>query len=250
MIKGKEAISMEKTNKRLKQISWILFIIQTIGTGILMKILPDRMPMHFDSQGRPDRYGSKYELIIIVVLSLLVLLLYEGFVKDKTEKQEASEDERQKAYGLITKYSYRICEIVIILIMILVEISLTITAFKKAEDFAVTDSIEWLMTGVNILLALVLIVFGNIMPKTRNNGIFGMRTVWSRYNDETWYRTNRIVGKLGVAVGVISLLVSVFVQSRIALFIILGLISVWAVVSVVISKKIYDDECKKTIKNE
>lgn len=250
MIKGKEAISMEKTNKRLKQISWILFIIQTIGTGILMKILPDRMPMHFDPQGRPDRYGSKYELIIIVVLSLLVLLLYEGFVKDKTEKQEASEDERQKAYGRITKYSYRICEIVIILIMILVEISLTITAFKKAEDFAVTDSIEWLMTGVNILLALVLIVFGNIMPKTRNNGIIGMRTVWSRYNDETWYRTNRIAGKLGVAVGVISLLVSVFVQSRIALFIILGLISVWAVVSVVISKKIYDDECKKTIKNE
>lgn len=39
--------------------------------------LPDKVPMHFDFQGNPDRFGSKTELLtMVIILTLMAAAMY------------------------------------------------------------------------------------------------------------------------------------------------------------------------------
>ena len=42
-------------------------------TAIFMPSLPDQVPVHFDGSGRPNRIGSRYELIALPVVQLIVV---------------------------------------------------------------------------------------------------------------------------------------------------------------------------------
>ena len=41
-------------------------------TGIFISLLPDTVPMHFNADWVADRYGSKYENLIMCVITLIV----------------------------------------------------------------------------------------------------------------------------------------------------------------------------------
>ncbi len=232
---------MEKKCRILKRIGWILFALQAVGTSIVLKILPEKIPMNFSFSGKINRYGSKNELIILVVISLFSIMMFEAYSKSNTEKQLKSEDEHQKAAGRTNRYVYSVLGLVFIIVMIAAEYSLVVTGLKSAEELATTDPLEWLMVVMNIIMAGILIVLGNVMPKAKNNDMFGVRTSWSRYNDETWFRTNRISGKISVIIGIAGILIALFVDYRIAMYVIPGLIGVFAAVAVYISYRVYKD---------
>ena len=50
------------------KILWIVTFIPTIVTAIVLKIMPDQVPMHYDAAGNIDRWGSKYENFIFPVI--------------------------------------------------------------------------------------------------------------------------------------------------------------------------------------
>lgn len=232
---------MERKVKIMDRICWILFGLQTLGTAILLQFLPDRIPMHFDSAGNVNRIGSKNELIFLVVLTLFIVLSFKALRKVNTEKDMKSKDEKRIAAGRTNRYIYSICGIVMVLIMVGAEASIAVNGMKNVDGINATDSISWLMMGTNLMMSLILIVFGNIMPKSRNNGTFGVRTSWSRYNDETWMRTQRASGKLGVALGFVAIFASLFLNYKIGAYVVFGLIVLWAIVSVIISYRVYKD---------
>ncbi|HUR92920.1 MAG TPA: SdpI family protein [Gemmatimonadaceae bacterium] len=60
--------------------------------------------------------------------------------------------------------------------------------------------------GVGVLL----VVIGNILPRTRPNWFVGIRTPWTLSSDRVWERTHRFGGHLFVAAGVVTVLVGVF----------------------------------------
>jgi uncharacterized membrane protein len=52
-------------------------------------------------------------------------------------------------------------------------------------------------------LGLMFIVMGNYLPKVRRNPFIGIRTRWTLGNEEVWYRTHRVSGRLMVACGLV-----------------------------------------------
>jgi uncharacterized membrane protein len=60
--------------------------------------------------------------------------------------------------------------------------------------------------GINLLLAVlggVLIVIGNVLPKSRPGFFVGIRTPWTITDTDIWIATHRLGGKLMILVGVV-----------------------------------------------
>lgn len=60
-------------------------------------------------------------------------------------------------------------------------------------------------TIVSAAVALLFIVLGNFLGKTRSNFFAGVRTPWTLSSDYSWQRSNRLAGRLFMAAGAVTL---------------------------------------------
>ena len=82
-----------------KTVFWGIVVFQVILVSVMLFFLPDKVPMHFDLFGKIDRWGSKYELLVIVALTLICLIiLYSLAYKSeiKLEKNNLDADKRKE----------------------------------------------------------------------------------------------------------------------------------------------------------
>lgn len=56
--------------KSRRFITWILACIPLIIVLLFIPELPDTIPAHYDFKGNVDRFGSKYELLILPVVTI------------------------------------------------------------------------------------------------------------------------------------------------------------------------------------
>src|SRR5262249_42373223 len=71
-IQNKKEITMNRT---LKWIVWFFILMPAIYLAIVWNTLPEKLALHFDLQGNPDRYGSKIELVFVTALLIVVASL-------------------------------------------------------------------------------------------------------------------------------------------------------------------------------
>src|SRR5262245_13303643 len=73
-IQNKKEIVM---NTFLKNIVWLFIIAPAIYLAIIWNRLPERVAIHFNLKGEPDRYGGKNELIIMaLVIAAITAIIY------------------------------------------------------------------------------------------------------------------------------------------------------------------------------
>jgi uncharacterized membrane protein len=84
----------------MKKAMWIISCISVVGTAFMLPFMPESVPMHYDTAGNVDRWGSKYENfifpIIIIAMSLFWTLLIFAFEK----KAGKTSDEKERASAL------------------------------------------------------------------------------------------------------------------------------------------------------
>jgi uncharacterized membrane protein len=68
-----------------------------------------------------------------------------------------------------------------------------------SQPFNTSDMVRWIIAGVAVLF----VVMGNYMPKTRASFMFGVRTPWTLSSDMAWERTHRLAGRLFMVAGVL-----------------------------------------------
>ena len=89
----------------------------------------------------------------------------------------------------------------------------------------------------------MLIVLGNILPKTRKNRNVGVRLPYSRYNDITWQKSNRFGGTAMVIAGLLGMVRALLAPSA---ELALGLFTVFLLLAVIAttwySRKVYLEE--------
>ncbi|GAA3728309.1 DUF1648 domain-containing protein [Salinicoccus jeotgali] len=61
------------TEKTANVIGYTIFIGALIYVIITFPSLPAEVPAHFGADGEVDRYGSKYEIIVLIVIPLLLI---------------------------------------------------------------------------------------------------------------------------------------------------------------------------------
>ena len=52
----------------MKTLKWILCILTVLSTVAMLFIFPDNIPVHFDINGIADRWGSKYEMLVLPIM--------------------------------------------------------------------------------------------------------------------------------------------------------------------------------------
>ncbi len=64
-------------NSILKKIVWLVMAAPAVYLALVWNKLPERVAMHFDLKGNPDRFGNKSELItMILILAVVNAVVY------------------------------------------------------------------------------------------------------------------------------------------------------------------------------
>jgi uncharacterized membrane protein len=146
----------------------------------------DRIPVHWNWRGEVDRYGGKFEgllLLPLISLGLYFLLL----VLPLFDPGKANYRTFAGAYNLIR---------------------LTITLFLSAiYAVGVLVSLGYhvdMNTVIGLAMGLLFIVLGNVMGKIRPNWFVGVRTPWTLSSKLSWTKTHRLAGWLFIVMGLLA----------------------------------------------
>jgi uncharacterized membrane protein len=75
---------------------------------------------------------------------------------------------------------------------------------------------------VPALLGVLYLVFGSVMPRTRSDWWFGVRTPWSLSSDRVWARTHRLAGYSMSGAGLVMILAALILPSGVGVPVALG----------------------------
>ncbi len=172
---------------------WSLMVLA--GAGILTlwayPRLGDRLPIHFNLHGTPDRWVSPSSGIG-VWLGLLVLL-----------------------YALMTwlprldPFWEKIRDRYDVLLLMRDLLMVVMVLFYAASLYAgIHGTLPPSLLAV--LIGMLFLFVGNLLPRLPRNFFFGIRTPWTLASDRVWRKSHRMGGILFLAVGVAFLLIGLF----------------------------------------
>ena len=165
-----------------KVILSVLLILVPVFVGLgLWNKLPAQVPTHFNIHGVADGWGSKAFAVFAMpgyLLAVHLLCLFFTF-RDKVGKKQ-----NEKIFNVV--------------FFIVPGISLLVggTMYPAALGVAGIST-----RIIFLLLSLLLLILGNIMPKTTQNRVFGVRVKWTLEREANWVATHRFCGRLCVCVG-------------------------------------------------
>lgn len=212
--------------KALHRLLRLLTVLPLLISVLVLPFLPERIPAHYNLAGEIDRWGSRLELLILPLFCLISGLLWE-----KALPKLLTDDPRNRKPLLVTGCVMLAVFFAIFLVMLLSSCSQVEMAAAPGESISKI---------LGIVLGLSLIPLGNIMPKIKRNGVFGLRTKWSMADDTCWNLCQRAGGAglvlTGILIVISSLLISSPVLQNIAMLV---LIAGYGIASVILSYQIW-----------
>ncbi len=210
------------TKKLLK--TWIVVLISIIIAVIGVLIMPDIIPTHFGPDGTPDDWGSKYSVFMYPGILLLITALAEPMKKI---------DPKLENYERFDKYYYNF-----FFGFALFFLTMEVANIALALGIPINvGNVICFMVGV------FMIFIGNMMPKIKQNFFFGVKTPWTLSDEEIWYKTHRMAGKVLVLAGII-MIISAFIAGTAKVWVLLGTIIIMAFIPLVYSFIIFTKKNK------
>jgi uncharacterized membrane protein len=173
--------------------------------------------MHWNIQGEADRFGSKEEALLfapaIAALLTLIFVFLPLFDPRRANIAASYKFWNATAIGAVALLAY-------------IHVLMVLAALGRPID----------ITGYLVpALALLFIVIGNYISKTRSNFFAGVRTPWTLSSDYSWNKTHRLAGLLFVGAGLAGLVASFAIGGPIALVVLIGCVLAAALIPVVAS---------------
>lgn len=208
----------------------ILTVLPLLTCIIALPFLPNKVPLHFDVNMQVDKWGSKYELLLISIIAILTVPLMK-FASKRATRQENGGNNNEKVVSIST---------IALLVVLNVLNGLSIFLAVKSAGEAPLN-VGYLLNIIMGVLGLVFIILGNFMPKTKPNTVVGMRFLWLKNNLTAWKKTQRFSGILSIILGFILIILSIFTKGKLCAILSLGVILAFIIIitvySIVISKK-------------
>lgn len=157
-----------------------LILLSFVFTGVFLSVAPDVVPVHFGVDGTVDRWGSKYEFLLLPGIALIAgaVMLVTGKFGTKKEKQN------EKVVGVTT-----------IWMLILINGLFAFFMVKALQGGSAMENLsDQTIKWVAMALFAVFIPLGNLMPKLKRGNMMGLRTFWSTANDACWQKSQRFAG--------------------------------------------------------
>ena len=221
--------------KHLYRLTVALIVLGFVAAAVFFILAPDTVPAHYNFAGEADRMGSKYEYIafpcIAAVSGAIFLLLAKRARARKWEGYELTEKVfLASAIGEALLFNgmggY---------------VMWKSAAYTEGAAAPALPAID-IMRVFSLVLGVLMIGLGNVMPKTRQNGLFGVRTSWSMSSDEVWRKSQRFGGFSAVVAGALLLANAMFLKG-VANFLVFTVVTVlWTVLSIAASYRYYKAE--------
>lgn len=204
---------------KINIINIVILVIVLVGTLAALSIMPDTVPVHFDIHGVADRWGSKYEMLVMPGCMLAMLAFWLGVDASYKKKIETSFDEKEIAEAKSNLKVIKITSIITSLMFAVINGLTLYASYSQLEGSSIKE-ID-ILKMLSIVMGIFFIIFGNFMPKAKNNPNLGFRLTWTRFNDKTWRKSNLIGGIAMIIQGVIMVLGGILFNGTVAMIIML-----------------------------
>ena len=187
-----------------------------------------QIPVHWGLDGVPDRYGSKVEALIVLPIIAAVLTAIMWFLP-RIDPRRAHLESSAKMWNAVT--------IAIAGLLAYVHVLLVLGAMGRRFDMT-----DYMIPAI----AVMFIIIGNYISKTRSNWFAGVRTPWSMSSEYSWTKTHRLASKLFMGSGVLTLVTWLIAGAKVATVVFIAAILITAIGSVVVSYVYWKNDPART----
>lgn len=217
-----------KATKIIYLVNIGLCIFSFFSIFIFLRFMNDTIPLHYDINFNVDRYGSKYEILIVGLIQFIPLIAATicRFIKEDT----------LKAYRLNSGILLGL-EIMFLFISIVFTILIFIFNFIVIEN--ITDVIFNILIALFSLFFMVISIFASSLFNKKINPYFGYRTRYSLKNERNWIILNNVQCVSGFIFSTLTLILSlVFISIYSIYFVFIILASILVTLSIEIYLKV------------
>ncbi len=204
----------------------ILLLVPFFYLAYIWGSLPTQIPVHFNAQMQPDRFGDKSEMVVTLsVLSFVSLFVYVlltnlSFVDPKYQKDQSPKPMEKLAFTLVM--------------------------FMSAIGVVIVYSSYGHISGriVFVLLGLLFSAIGYFIKDIKPNYYAGIRLPWTLESVENWNKTHQLTGKVWMWGGASFIIGSHLVSNAMLDKLFMVLVGVLVIVPTVYSFRLYTLEKK------
>ena len=180
-------MEMKKELKKTLTLTTIITLLPILVGLIYWNQLPEKMAIHFDMEGTPNGWSSKWFAVIglpaiLAVANALCTVLTE------------TDPRRYKYPEKMMKLVYWICPVV------------SWFCAGITISYGLGNELVAMPKMASLFLGILFVIIGNYLPKVKQNYYMGIKLPWTYSDEENWNRTHRMAGKLWVAGGIVLLL--------------------------------------------
>lgn len=178
---------MKKELRKTLTLTTIITLLPILVGLFYWNQLPDKMATHFDMEGTPNGWSSKWFAVVgIPIFLALVNILCTVLTETDPRRHKYPEKMMKLVYWICPVISW-VC-------------AGTVVSYGLGMEFFNTPRFASFFVG------LLFVVIGNYLPKVKQNYYMGIKLPWTYSDEENWNRTHRMAGKLWVVGGIIILL--------------------------------------------
>jgi uncharacterized membrane protein len=214
---------MKKISSIGKLILFTSVCIPVLYVISIYSSLPATIPTHFNIKGEADGWGDKSSIWFITLLFPLIS------VGQYLLLANISKIDPKKSAGQSPEVLIKIANVICIFLFI---INIAIIHSSQAGTFNLGKFILPLM-------GLLFMILGNYMNSIKPNYFVGFRLPWTLENAENWRKTHQLVGKVWVAGGFLSTLVTLLLPAVTGLIVFFLIIMLMVIIPAVYSYTYY-----------
>ena len=218
-------------NRLLPKLVWPVMALPALYLALAWNKLPENVALHFDLAGKPDRFGSRTELIttviILTVTNALVYLLLTNIWRIDPKKHASDNRNRMVSIGFAT-------------VLFLSGIMCMIIYSASRGNIRFSTGLIFSATG------LFFAVIGNYLPNLKPNYFAGLRLPWTLENEENWRKTHQLAGTLWFAGGLFLALACLFLPPTAAIILFFSVMTILVLIPAVFSYRLYRQQKKQS----
>ncbi len=225
------------------KVMWIISVIPLLVTLVVIKFLPESLPAHYDMNGNIDRWGSKYEQLLLPVTIILLTLFWQLFINHFRKKAEKTDDEKIKAEAISNAKLLNVVAIGMAILHGVMHFFFMYAACIEASGNMNKSPFDF-NSVIAIMLGVFFIIIGNYLPKAKKNNIVGVRTPHTMDSEYVWKKSNRFAGILFVIAGIVGVIVGLLYEGFIVTGVVVALVFAVGIASVAYAALIKEPENK------
>jgi len=201
----------------------VLWLLPVAYVACIYSSLPASVPVHFDIDGKADRYGSRGEFLalqgVLMGTSALVYLLLKFL--------PAIDPKKYVKYGEAT---FQKLALGLVLFLAALDIAIAYATVNNSFDVG-----KLILPVVGLLFAFI----GNVMNSIKPNYFAGVRTPWTLEDPDTWRSTHRLASKLWFFGGIGLTIAVLLLPNKAGMIVFLSIVGILVLIPVIYSYLYY-----------